>query len=112
MSSSHQDLSKHIVMDFGDIQSLMDKGNENRTTASTNMNDTSSRSHAIFTISFTQVMRPVFTNTGIADRIDNRTALQIAMIRENTFDLSCHVISYSHKIEAKCLFTVAVTAKA
>ena len=42
-------------MDFGDIESLMDKGNENRTTASTNMNDTSSRSHAIFTISFTQV---------------------------------------------------------
>ena len=42
-------------MDFGDIESLMEKGNENRTTASTNMNDTSSRSHAIFTISFTQV---------------------------------------------------------
>lgn len=33
----------------------MDVGNDNRTTASTNMNDTSSRSHAIFTINFTQV---------------------------------------------------------
>ncbi|KAG1654160.1 Kinesin-like protein KIF16B [Nymphon striatum] len=49
-----QDLSKHLVMDYEDIQELMRKGNLQRTTASTNMNDVSSRSHAIFTISFTQ----------------------------------------------------------
>lgn len=33
----------------------MEAGNINRTTASTGMNDVSSRSHAIFTINFTQV---------------------------------------------------------
>ncbi|XP_078593156.1 kinesin-like protein KIF16B isoform X3 [Branchiostoma floridae x Branchiostoma japonicum] len=49
-----QDLSKHLVQDYGDIEQLMDRGNNIRTTASTNMNDVSSRSHAIFTIVFTQ----------------------------------------------------------
>ncbi|XP_038074690.1 kinesin-like protein KIF16B isoform X2 [Patiria miniata] len=49
-----QDLSKHLVSDYQDVQALMDKGNIHRTTASTMMNDTSSRSHAIFTITFTQ----------------------------------------------------------
>nr|XP_054759485.1 kinesin-like protein KIF16B [Lytechinus pictus] len=49
-----QDLSKHLVSDYYDVKALMDKGNIQRTTASTNMNDTSSRSHAIFTITFTQ----------------------------------------------------------
>ncbi|XP_066279376.1 kinesin-like protein KIF16B isoform X2 [Branchiostoma lanceolatum] len=49
-----QDLSKHLVQDYGDIEQLMDRGNSIRTTASTNMNDVSSRSHAIFTIVFTQ----------------------------------------------------------
>ena len=32
----------------------MEEGNNLRTTAATNMNDTSSRSHAIFTITFVQ----------------------------------------------------------
>lgn len=35
-------------------QELMERGSSLRTTASTGMNDTSSRSHAIFTINFTQ----------------------------------------------------------
>lgn len=37
----------------------MDAGNINRTTAATGMNDVSSRSHAIFTINFTQVRAAV-----------------------------------------------------
>ena len=49
------DLSKHIVVSYDDIQELIDLGNANRTTAQTNMNDHSSRSHAIFTLVFTQV---------------------------------------------------------
>jgi len=49
-----QDLSKHLVMDFKEILRLMAVGNDLRTTAATNMNDTSSRSHAIFTITFVQ----------------------------------------------------------
>ena len=47
-----ENLSKHLVVNYRDILSLMEQGNKVRTTASTNMNDTSSRSHSIFTITF------------------------------------------------------------
>uniref|UniRef100_A0A8C9VYX0 Kinesin family member 16B n=1 Tax=Scleropages formosus TaxID=113540 RepID=A0A8C9VYX0_SCLFO len=49
-----EDLSKHLVQNYSDVEELMEAGNLNRTTASTGMNDVSSRSHAIFTINFTQ----------------------------------------------------------
>ncbi|XP_057339285.1 kinesin-like protein Klp98A isoform X1 [Microplitis mediator] len=49
-----QNLSSHLVYDYSDIQECMVRGNTHRTTASTNMNDVSSRSHAIFTITFVQ----------------------------------------------------------
>ncbi|PNF18789.1 hypothetical protein B7P43_G01669 [Cryptotermes secundus] len=49
-----QGLSRHLVTDYSDIQELMVRGNNHRTTASTNMNDVSSRSHAIFTVMFVQ----------------------------------------------------------
>uniref|UniRef100_A0A131YA00 Kinesin family member 16B n=1 Tax=Rhipicephalus appendiculatus TaxID=34631 RepID=A0A131YA00_RHIAP len=49
-----QDLSRHLVMDYSDVEELMARGNSHRTTASTAMNDVSSRSHAIFTLNFTQ----------------------------------------------------------
>ncbi|KAM6432986.1 kinesin-like protein KIF16B isoform 2-T2 [Rhynochetos jubatus] len=49
-----EDLSKHLVQNYTDVEELMDAGNLNRTTAATGMNDVSSRSHAIFTINFTQ----------------------------------------------------------
>ncbi|KAM6086732.1 kinesin-like protein KIF16B isoform 4-T4 [Theristicus caerulescens] len=49
-----EDLSKHLVQNYTDVEELMDAGNINRTTAATGMNDVSSRSHAIFTINFTQ----------------------------------------------------------
>ncbi|XP_071453576.1 kinesin-like protein Klp98A isoform X2 [Hetaerina americana] len=49
-----QDLSRHLVSDYPNIQELMVRGNNHRTTASTNMNDVSSRSHAIFTLMFVQ----------------------------------------------------------
>ncbi|XP_071945564.1 kinesin-like protein KIF1A isoform X3 [Antedon mediterranea] len=49
-----EDLSKLAVMSYNDISDLMNEGNKARTVASTNMNETSSRSHAVFTIIFTQ----------------------------------------------------------
>ncbi|XP_058870703.1 LOW QUALITY PROTEIN: kinesin-like protein KIF1C [Acipenser ruthenus] len=49
-----EDLSKLAVTSFRDIADLMDSGNKARTVAATNMNETSSRSHAVFTIVFTQ----------------------------------------------------------
>ncbi|KAM9469254.1 kinesin-like protein KIF1A isoform 1-T1 [Clarias gariepinus] len=49
-----EDLSKMAVTSYNDIQDLMDSGNKARTVAATNMNETSSRSHAVFNIIFTQ----------------------------------------------------------
>ena len=49
-----EDLSKLAVRSYDDIRQLMDEGNKSRTVAATNMNETSSRSHAVFTMEFTQ----------------------------------------------------------
>ncbi|XP_034020112.1 kinesin-like protein KIF1C isoform X2 [Thalassophryne amazonica] len=57
-----EDLSKLAVTGFTDICDLMDVGNKARTVAATNMNETSSRSHAVFTIVFTQKRRDQLTS--------------------------------------------------
>ncbi|XP_026888578.2 kinesin-like protein KIF1C isoform X1 [Electrophorus electricus] len=57
-----EDLSKMAVTDYSDIADLMDCGNKARTVAATNMNETSSRSHAVFTILFTQHRHDQMTN--------------------------------------------------
>ncbi|WVR08515.1 hypothetical protein IAU60_005570 [Kwoniella sp. DSM 27419] len=49
-----EDLSKLLVENYGQMMTLMDEGNKARTVASTNMNETSSRSHAVFTVILTQ----------------------------------------------------------
>ncbi|ETN37251.1 uncharacterized protein HMPREF1541_08242 [Cyphellophora europaea CBS 101466] len=49
-----EDLAKLAVRSFAEIENLMDEGNKARTVAATNMNETSSRSHAVFTLSLTQ----------------------------------------------------------
>lgn len=49
-----ENLSQHSVSNYEEIKKYIEKGNLLRTTATTKMNDTSSRSHAIFTITFTQ----------------------------------------------------------
>ncbi|KAH8854932.1 Kinesin-like protein [Schistosoma japonicum] len=49
-----EDLSKCAVISFDEINELIDVGNKARTVAATNMNETSSRSHAVFTIVVTQ----------------------------------------------------------
>ncbi|KAF2481426.1 hypothetical protein BDY17DRAFT_301324 [Neohortaea acidophila] len=57
-----EDLAKLVVRDFGEIEHLMDEGNKARTVAATNMNETSSRSHAVFTLTLTQRRHDVETN--------------------------------------------------
>ena len=47
----------HPVSTFSEISLLMQKGTSHRVTASTVMNDTSSRSHAVFTLHFSQASR-------------------------------------------------------
>ncbi|XP_078483621.1 kinesin-like protein KIF1A isoform X3 [Ciona intestinalis] len=57
-----EDLSKLAVQSFSDINNLMDEGNKARTVAATNMNATSSRSHGVFNIVFTQKRQDFVTN--------------------------------------------------
>ena len=50
-----QNLNQHNVTDLKTTMKCLNKGNQNRSTASTHVHDKSSRSHAIFTITFIQV---------------------------------------------------------
>ena len=56
-----EDLAKLVVRSFEEIENLMDEGNKARTVAATNMNETSSRSHAVFTLTLTQKRHDVET---------------------------------------------------
>jgi kinesin family member 13 len=49
-------LSKSPCSSYEEISAILDKGNNNRTVAATQMNATSSRAHTVLTISFTQIM--------------------------------------------------------
>jgi GTPase SAR1 family protein len=49
-----ENLTKIVVHSYGEIEKIMEEGNLTRTVAATAMNNTSSRSHAIFIINFTQ----------------------------------------------------------
>ncbi|KAJ4287299.1 hypothetical protein N0V90_012697 [Kalmusia sp. IMI 367209] len=57
-----EDLAKLVVRSFAEIENLMDEGNKARTVAATNMNETSSRSHAVFTLTLTQKRHDVETS--------------------------------------------------
>ncbi|KAL7422898.1 hypothetical protein Q5752_002195 [Cryptotrichosporon argae] len=60
-----EDLSRLVVENYAQMMTLMDEGNKARTVASTNMNETSSRSHAVFTLILTQKrLEPATKMTG------------------------------------------------
>ncbi|KAG2014032.1 kinesin [Coprinopsis cinerea AmutBmut pab1-1] len=56
-----EDLSKLVVSTYEEMMNLMDEGNKARTVAATNMNETSSRSHAVFTLLLTMKRHDVET---------------------------------------------------
>jgi len=72
-----EDLSKLAVKSFQEIDMLMDEGSKARTVASTNMNATSSRSHAVFTIVFTQTKIDKVRGTAI-DRVSKISLVDLA----------------------------------
>ncbi|XP_070776842.1 uncharacterized protein stard9 [Enoplosus armatus] len=51
-----QDLSQHVISDCKQAMDLLEEGIANRITAATHNHDASSRSHAIFTIQYTQAI--------------------------------------------------------
>jgi len=60
-----QGLTDMPVRSYSDVKNLMALGDSNRTTASTKMNDTSSRSHAVFTIQLRQIRHELITDETI-----------------------------------------------
>ncbi|KAI8967250.1 hypothetical protein BDF20DRAFT_829796 [Mycotypha africana] len=53
-----EDLARLIVSSYKDMEQLIHEGNQARTVAATKMNETSSRSHAVFTIFLTSLANP------------------------------------------------------
>ncbi|KAL4891260.1 P-loop containing nucleoside triphosphate hydrolase protein [Aspergillus ambiguus] len=64
-----KDLTEVTVRNYSEIMKYMRKGDVSRTVASTKMNDTSSRSHAVFTITLKQIHHDLST-----DETTERTA--------------------------------------
>jgi hypothetical protein len=60
-----QNLTDEPVRCYEDIERLMKIGDLNRTTASTKMNDTSSRSHAVFTLTLKQIQHDLSSDSTI-----------------------------------------------
>lgn len=60
-----QNLTDEPVKCYEDIQRLMKIGDLNRTTAATKMNDTSSRSHAVFTLTLKQIQHDLSSDSTI-----------------------------------------------
>ncbi|XP_046809877.1 kinesin-like protein unc-104 isoform X18 [Lucilia cuprina] len=72
-----EDLSKLAVTSYEDIHDLIDEGNKARTVAATNMNETSSRSHAVFTIFFTQRRHDTMTDL-ITEKVSKISLVDLA----------------------------------
>ncbi|KAI9284130.1 hypothetical protein BC943DRAFT_326396 [Umbelopsis sp. AD052] len=69
-----EDLSRLVVNSYDDISHLMDEGNKARTVAATNMNETSSRSHAVFTIFLTQRRHDTMT------KLDTEKVARVSLV--------------------------------
>jgi kinesin family member 1 len=72
-----EDLSKLAVTSYQDIHDIIDEGNKARTVAATNMNETSSRSHAVFTIFFTQTKQDQMTDL-VAEKVSKISLVDLA----------------------------------
>ncbi|PSN65981.1 kinesin family protein-like protein [Corynespora cassiicola Philippines] len=60
-----QNLTETEVKNYADVERLMRQGDMSRTVAATKMNDTSSRSHAVFTIRLKQITHSLMTDETI-----------------------------------------------
>ncbi|XP_028934226.1 stAR-related lipid transfer protein 9 isoform X2 [Ornithorhynchus anatinus] len=64
-----QGLSQHVVTNYEQVVRLLEEGIANRITAATHVHEASSRSHAIFTIHYTQALPECSTPSEIASKI-------------------------------------------
>uniref|UniRef100_A0A8C8Z634 Kinesin-like protein n=1 Tax=Prolemur simus TaxID=1328070 RepID=A0A8C8Z634_PROSS len=65
-----QGLSQHVVTNYKQVIQLLEEGIANRITAATHVHEASSRSHAIFTIHYTQAILENNLPTEIASKIN------------------------------------------
>ncbi|XP_078482027.1 kinesin-like protein KIF1C [Ciona intestinalis] len=65
-----EDLKVQTVGNYEAIQFYIDKGNSNRTVAKTEMNDTSSRAHTIFTLTLDQKIGAEMRKTSVINLVD------------------------------------------
>lgn len=72
-----QGLTDSPVKCFNDIERIMELGDQNRTTAATKMNQTSSRSHAVFTITLKQIQHSL-TNDETIERTARMRLVDLA----------------------------------
>ncbi|XP_024909393.1 kinesin-like protein KIF13B isoform X3 [Cynoglossus semilaevis] len=70
-------LSHLAVTSYKDIESLMSEGNKSRTVAATNMNEESSRSHAVFNIILTHTLMDVKSAT-TGERVSKLNLVDLA----------------------------------
>eukprot|EP00457_Paulinella_chromatophora_P001894 gb/GEZN01001896.1/.p1 GENE.gb/GEZN01001896.1/~~gb/GEZN01001896.1/.p1 ORF type:complete len:820 (-),score=150.60 gb/GEZN01001896.1/:200-2659(-) len=59
-----EDVTAHYIASFEEVLDVMSHGNENRAMASTNMNETSSRSHSVFILTLGQTDRDTGSRKG------------------------------------------------
>lgn len=104
-------LSKHIVTNRADLLQLIARGGENRSTTSTIMNEASSRSHSMLTITLEKSYRkpPPQRSADDDDDFDQRDNAVVIQSKLNLVDCTEHVHT-SIQIrawsggEAQCLF--------
>ncbi|XP_003391840.1 PREDICTED: kinesin-like protein KIF1C, partial [Amphimedon queenslandica] len=70
-------LANVAVTSFANINRLMDEGNKARTVAATDINETSSRSHAVFTIILTQRKKDSLTGL-VAGKVSKISLVDLA----------------------------------
>lgn len=70
-------LSKLAVTSYKDIESLMSEGNKSRTVAATNMNEESSRSHAVFNIILTHTLCDLQSGT-LGEKVSKLSLVDLA----------------------------------
>ena len=71
-------LGCHVVTSYNQLEELLNSGHQRRTVAMTSMNAQSSRSHAIFTLSFTQTTVDTLTLEVIDERTSKLSLIDLA----------------------------------
>lgn len=76
-------LTQHVVEDYKQVADVLEEGIANRITAATHVHDASSRSHAIFSIQYTQVLILHLFNISIA--LVSSLANPVSFVTSKTF---------------------------